>query len=82
MSNAKVMNARTELFEVQVPARQLRCSCGHVIGAFDFQIDDPQELRAVCTRCGAELLRISWGVAIRSDSTGETDAESVLSDRA
>jgi hypothetical protein len=51
---------RVELFEVQVPKQQMRCSCGHPIGIYDFQIDDPQEVRAICAQCHKELLRITW----------------------
>ena len=67
---------RIELFEVQVPKQQMHCSCGHPIGVYDFQIDDPQEVRAICAQCHAELLRITWGNAVQVRSqTGLFDQE-------
>jgi hypothetical protein len=51
---------RVQRFEVQLPGRRLRCNCGHQLAAFDFYVDEPHSVRAVCSACHTELLIIEF----------------------
>jgi hypothetical protein len=49
-------SSRVQKLEVRIPGQRLRCACGHRIGGGDFYPNENGCVRAVCTRCHAELL--------------------------
>jgi hypothetical protein len=47
-----------EHVDLHLPNRRLRCACGHQLIAHDFDIVEPRLVRAVCSRCHADLVSI------------------------
>jgi hypothetical protein len=43
---------------VRVPERRLTCVCGHRLSKHDFDIVEPNLVRAVCSQCHADLIII------------------------
>jgi len=51
-------SGRVQHFDLRLPGRRLRCACGHQLTAHDFDILEPKLVRAVCSRCHADLIVI------------------------
>jgi hypothetical protein len=51
-------SSRVQHFDLRLPGRRLRCACGHQLTAHDFDILEPKLVRAVCSRCHADLIVI------------------------
>jgi hypothetical protein len=49
---------RVRDFEVRLPGRGLRCDCGYRLDVHDFDVVEPCHVRAICSRCHADLLII------------------------
>jgi hypothetical protein len=57
------LTTRVPQCEVQVPGRRLQCICGHRLAGFDFELIEPNLVRAICTRCHTNLLTIEMASA-------------------
>src|SRR5262249_22399288 len=51
--------SRGSHFELQLPGNRLRCGCcGRQVSAYAFDVVEPTFIRAVCTHCCADLIKI------------------------